>query len=80
MKSKNKTLRISELITELEYFKKQEGDIEVFVVMEVAEEFVGVQKSFVLKVPGGETYLSLLTNGDVLKIGGNILGAMKYEK
>ena len=63
-----KTLKISELIKELEEFKK-EGDLEVFITNRGEACFDGVGKLFVIMdAKNDKQYLALLQNDDMLKI------------
>ena len=66
---KNPTLKISQLIKELENWKKSQGDLEVFMTNEEESVFDGVSKAFViLSARNDNKYLALLRNEDCLRI------------
>lgn len=64
-----KSLKISQLVTELVKWEKELGDVEVFVVNPEKAQFDGVTQLFVIKtVKNDVSYLSILAGGDILKI------------
>jgi hypothetical protein len=79
------TLKVSELIAQLEKYKARVGDLDVFMADAGSERLDGAGQVFVVQsmsggndVKAGEGFITIAPSGEYIEVGQKI-GAMKFE-